>query len=458
MTNSQNTSYLNIGYMKKIAILASGGGSNMQSIVDSVKNGILKGLAEVVLVISNNANAYALDRAAKENIKAVCVERKKFSDEKLFNAEILKELKNAKADIVCLAGYMRIVGKDIIDAYPHKVLNIHPALLPKFGGKGMYGHHVHAAVVSAKEKKSGATVHFADEHYDTGNIILQKEVLVHKTDTPEDVAKRVLAVEHQIYPEAIRKVIKSQDIKGYIIHVRGDSFREKHMKGQIKDIGIFCDFVLDGNQEDLTKEVIEKNFGDWFLKILNPGWKDNHFNYGTASCTYKHLLGFRDVVNNNLPYGIAFENDIILDKNFTEIIFKALDEIKARNLKNIVISLEDTMLKYIPKSKRVKGQLIYRNPGMIRFAGAYLFDLEFAKNMINHVDTKGCDDVIDWYINRRDKEGLIDIYWLHPTIAAGGSATGDIGSYFGFRSHVGFLRKISFKVQRAYKKFLWNMR
>lgn len=183
----------------------------MQAIADSVKNGILKGLAEVVLVISNNPDAFALERAAKENIKTVCIERKKFHDEKSFNSEILKELRKAKADIICLAGYMRIVGKEIIDAYPQKVLNIHPALLPKFGGKGMYGHHVHESVVAAKEKKSGATVHFVDENYDTGSIVIQREVPVFETDTPADVAKRVLEVEHKIYPEAVCKVITRPD-------------------------------------------------------------------------------------------------------------------------------------------------------------------------------------------------------------------------------------------------------
>ncbi|MDR1695201.1 MAG: phosphoribosylglycinamide formyltransferase, partial [Endomicrobium sp.] len=120
--------------MKKIAVMVSGSGSNMQAIADSAKDGMLKGLAEVVLVVSSNPNAYALERAANENIKAVTVERKNFPDEQSFDAEILKELKNANADIVCLAGYMRIVGKEIIDAYPHRILNIHPSLLPKFGG------------------------------------------------------------------------------------------------------------------------------------------------------------------------------------------------------------------------------------------------------------------------------------------------------------------------------------
>ena len=196
--------------MKRLAVLVSGSGSNMQSIADSANRGILKGLAEVVLVISNNPGAYALERARNENIKAVCMERKSFEDEMSFNGAILKELRNAEADIVCLAGYMRMIGREIICAYRGRMLNIHPALLPKFGGKGMYGHHVHEAVVKSGETKSGATVHFVEEEYDTGEIIVQREVEVFESDTSQDVAKRVLAVEHRIYPEAIKKVIEDR--------------------------------------------------------------------------------------------------------------------------------------------------------------------------------------------------------------------------------------------------------
>ena len=196
--------------MKRLTILVSGSGSNMQSIADSTNRGILKGLAEIVLVISNNPNAYDLKRAENGNIKVVCIERKDFEDEKSFNGTILEELQNIKTDIVCLAGYIRMIGQEIIDVYRGRMLNIHPALLPKFGGKGMYGYHVHEAVVKAGEKKSGATVHFVEEKYDTGKIIIQHEVEVFKSDTPQDVAKKVLAVEHRIYPEAIKKVIKNE--------------------------------------------------------------------------------------------------------------------------------------------------------------------------------------------------------------------------------------------------------
>ncbi|MDR3071692.1 MAG: phosphoribosylglycinamide formyltransferase [Endomicrobium sp.] len=195
--------------MKKLAILVSGSGSNMQSIIDSTKHGILEGFAQVVLVISSNSNAYAIERAKRENIRTLCVERKNFKDEKSFNDAMLKNLQNEGADIICLAGYTRMIGYGIIKAYPDRILNMHPALLPKFGGKGMYGYHVHEAVVKAKEQESGATVHFVEKEYDTGEIIMQQAIVILDKDTPQDVAQKVLAVEHQIYPKAIKKVIKN---------------------------------------------------------------------------------------------------------------------------------------------------------------------------------------------------------------------------------------------------------
>ncbi|MDR1662851.1 MAG: phosphoribosylglycinamide formyltransferase [Endomicrobium sp.] len=196
--------------MIRLAILASGGGSNMQAIVDAYKFGVLKGLAEVVLVISNNANAFVLERARKENIKSVCIERKSFKDDEFFNKAIFTKLQVASVDLVCLAGYMRMIDKEILKVYNRRILNIHPALLPKFGGKGMYGHFVHEAVVKAGVKKSGATVHFVNEEYDSGKIILQKEVEISKSDTPGDIAKKVLEAEHKIYPQAIKKVIEEK--------------------------------------------------------------------------------------------------------------------------------------------------------------------------------------------------------------------------------------------------------
>ena len=194
--------------MKKLAVLVSGGGSNLQSIIDETKNGILKDIAQVVIVISNNPSAYGLERAKKENIKEVALDYKNM-DKKDYDEQMYKLIKESDADIICLAGYLKKVSDTIVKEYKSRILNIHPALLPKFGGKGMYGHFVHEAVVKAKEKKSGPTVHYVDENYDTGSIILQTEVPVYETDTPEDVAKRVLVQEHIIFPKAIKKVIEN---------------------------------------------------------------------------------------------------------------------------------------------------------------------------------------------------------------------------------------------------------
>ncbi|MFA7675403.1 MAG: phosphoribosylglycinamide formyltransferase [Endomicrobiia bacterium] len=195
--------------MKRLAVLVSGGGSNLQSIIDSTRNGILKGIAEVSIVISNNPNAFGLQRANKENIKNIAFDYKLMNPEE-YDKQMLSALKDYKVDLICMAGYLKKLPDIIVNEYKNKILNIHPALLPKFGGKGMYGHFVHEAVVKAKEKKSGATVHFADGNYDTGKIIIQNTIDILESDTADDVAKKVLGIEHEIYPQAIKKVIEDK--------------------------------------------------------------------------------------------------------------------------------------------------------------------------------------------------------------------------------------------------------
>ncbi len=193
--------------MIRIGVLVSGGGSNLQSIIDSTRAGILKGLAEVSLVISNKAGVFALERAEKCGIPALFIDREKYADAAGFCEAIAAELKKHHADMVCLAGYLAKIEPNMIAAFPGKILNIHPALLPRFGGRGMYGHHVHEAVLAAGEKESGPTVHVVDEHYDHGNIVAQMKVPVLPGDTPDTLAARVLKAEHELYPVAIEKVI-----------------------------------------------------------------------------------------------------------------------------------------------------------------------------------------------------------------------------------------------------------
>ena len=202
--------------MKRLAVLVSGGGSNLQSIIDSTKNGILKGIAEVSLVISNNPNAFGLQRANKENIKNIAFDYKLMNPEE-YDKQMLSALKDYKVDLICMAGYLKKLPDIIVNEYKNKILNIHPALLPKFGGKGMYGHFVHEAVVKSKEKKTGATVHFADGNYDTGKIIIQNTIDILESDTADDVAKKVLGIEHEIYPQAIKKVIENNKWKNIYI-------------------------------------------------------------------------------------------------------------------------------------------------------------------------------------------------------------------------------------------------
>ena len=189
--------------MIKIAVFASGGGSNLQALMDAQNAGLFKG--KIGLVFSNVPDAKALERAENERIEAVSITSKGYpGTREEYDTEVLRLCEAKKIDLICLAGYMRIVTPVIVRPYLFKMMNIHPALLPKFGGAGMYGHHVHEAVIKAKEAESGATVHFVTEGVDAGPIILQGSVKVMANDTPESLAEKILKVEHRIYPEAVQ--------------------------------------------------------------------------------------------------------------------------------------------------------------------------------------------------------------------------------------------------------------
>ena len=192
----------------KIGVLVSGGGTNLQAIIDACESGILKDAAKIEAVISNRPEAYALERARNSGIHAKLIDKRNFPDTAEFCKAMSKELKDHEVELVCMAGFLSMLTPEFIGDFKGKVVNIHPALLPKFGGKGMYGHHVHEAVLKALEKESGVTVHWVNEIYDNGKIIMQKKVPVLTGDNCESLAKRVLEVEHKIYPEAILKVIE----------------------------------------------------------------------------------------------------------------------------------------------------------------------------------------------------------------------------------------------------------
>jgi phosphoribosylglycinamide formyltransferase-1 len=154
--------------------------------------------------VSNNSGAGILELARSHSLPAVHLSQKNFSGEAEFVSTLIETLRQYEANFLVLAGYMKRLHPHIINAFRNRIINIHPALLPRHGGQGMYGIHVHEAVIAAGEKVTGATVHFVNEEYDRGGIILQKEVPVLPDDTPETLAARVLRVEHEIYPEAIR--------------------------------------------------------------------------------------------------------------------------------------------------------------------------------------------------------------------------------------------------------------
>jgi len=194
----------------RLGILASHGGTNLQSIIDSCEAARIP--AEVVVVISNNGQSGALERARKHRIDAVHLSNKHYPDNEDLDEAIVKVLREHEVDLVCLAGYMKKRGPKFLSAFKNRILNIHPALLPKFGGKGFYGMRVHEAVLAAEEKESGVTVHIVDEKYDHGSILAQKRVPVLPDDAPETLAARILVEEHKIYSEVIGK-IATGDIK-----------------------------------------------------------------------------------------------------------------------------------------------------------------------------------------------------------------------------------------------------
>lgn len=187
-----------------IGVFASGRGSNFQAIINAIKNGDLP--AQVTIVISNNSKAGVLEIAQRNNIPNRHISERQFGSEKEFCSALLNILHQYRVDLIALAGYMKKIPVDIIQAYRGRIVNIHPGLLPEFGGEKMYGHFVHEAVIKTGKKISGATVHIVDEDYDHGEILRQSMVPVDPSDTPESLAAKVLEVEHRLYPEVLRDI------------------------------------------------------------------------------------------------------------------------------------------------------------------------------------------------------------------------------------------------------------
>lgn len=186
----------------RLAVFASGGGTNLRAILDACRAGNLP--AEVIACISNTSTAGALDRAKRRGVPTTVVAPSEFDTPTVFGNALLDVLNRHRVEFIALAGYMVKVPPNVVAAYQNRMTNIHPALLPAFGGKGMYGRHVHEAVLDYGAHWSGATVHLVTDKYDQGPIVLQEPVPVHPDDTPASLADRIQTVEHTLYPEALR--------------------------------------------------------------------------------------------------------------------------------------------------------------------------------------------------------------------------------------------------------------
>lgn len=189
--------------MKNIAVLVSGGGTNLQALIDAEKSGVIKG-GKITCVIASNPEAYALKRAENNGIATKILPRKEYADVASYTKAVTEALIEVKADLVVYAGFMTILDEQIVKAFPYKMMNVHPALIPSFCGKGFYGLHVHEAALEKGVKLSGATVHFVTEVCDGGPIIMQKAVAVENGDTPETLQRRIMEqAEWKILPEAV---------------------------------------------------------------------------------------------------------------------------------------------------------------------------------------------------------------------------------------------------------------
>ncbi len=195
--------------MHKITVLVSGGGTNLQAVIDAIEANEIED-AKIVQIISSKKEAFSLERAEKHGISASVIGKENYPDAEKRSIALLKKIKEKETDLVVLAGYMSVLPASLIQEYEGKIINIHPSLIPKYCGKGYYGKRVHQAVLAAGETQSGATVHFVDEGVDTGEIILQECVPVLETDSADTLAARVLVTEHKILIQAIKKLLQDE--------------------------------------------------------------------------------------------------------------------------------------------------------------------------------------------------------------------------------------------------------
>ena len=194
----------------KITVLLSGNGTNLQALIDAVNSGVLPEV-KIVQVISNRKDAYGLIRGKDASIPTYFLEKTNNNSLKGQDENLFRILELEKPDLIVLAGYLKRVAEPVISAYKKRIINIHPSLLPKYGGPGFYGLKVHQAVLNSGDKETGATVHYVDQGMDTGRIILQEKVSVDPNDTAEEISKKVLEIEHRILVEAVKKIVDNRD-------------------------------------------------------------------------------------------------------------------------------------------------------------------------------------------------------------------------------------------------------
>jgi len=217
----------------KTAVLVSGGGTNLQAILDAIRSGKITD-TEICLVLSNNKHAYALERAKQAGIPAAALSPKDYADRSAFDRELLRTVRASGAELVVLAGFLCTIPPEMVEAYPDRIINIHPSLIPSFCGKGFYGLKVHEAALERGVRISGATVHFVDAGTDTGPILLQKAVEVKSGDTPKELQLRIMEeAEWQILPEAIQLIAHGRvQVKGREVTILQEAGKSMNRKGQ----------------------------------------------------------------------------------------------------------------------------------------------------------------------------------------------------------------------------------
>lgn len=211
---------------KRIAVLASGSGSNLQALIDKDVQDLN---GQIVLVFSNIKSAYALERARNAGISTFYQSRKDYESDEAYDRDLIKLLKDNKIDLIVLAGYLRIITKELVDQFENRIINIHPSLLPSFGGKGFYGIKVHQAVLERGCKISGASVHFVDHNADTGPLIIQEGLQVDQAWSAEDLQKAVLEIEHRILPKAVELFCKDElKVDNKRVYIKEKRWRKEH--------------------------------------------------------------------------------------------------------------------------------------------------------------------------------------------------------------------------------------